>query len=227
MPQGSEILQRGMQVVSLRILRSAFVASSVFVAACATPGADLPPLPDAPAGPYRLEAEDQLRITVFEDERLSGEFRVADSGAVAIPLLGPVPVRGLTVSEAESRIRRELQRRQLLQDAGVAVQITTYRPIFVLGMVERGGQFPFQPGMTALAAGLEPPAQRLLFSAWLSENSAEEAAGRHPIAGVDLGSAAENGVYGRAVGGEEIVTLPPDLAAAVRELATRTAPEKP
>ena len=152
MPQGSEILQRGMQVVSLRILRSAFVASSVFVAACATPGADLPPLPDAPAGPYRLEAEDQLRITVFEDERLSGEFRVADSGAVAIPLLGPVPVRGLTVSEAESRIRRELQRRQLLQDAGVAVQITTYRPIFVLGMVERGGQYPYQPGMTVLSA---------------------------------------------------------------------------
>ncbi len=85
----------------------------------------------------------------------------------------------------------------------------------------------FQPGMTALAAGLEPPAQRLLFSAWLSENSAEEAAGRHPIAGADLGSAAENGVYGRAAGGEEIVTLPADLAAAVRELATRTAPEKP
>jgi polysaccharide biosynthesis/export protein len=141
-----------MQVVSLRIFRSAFVATSVFVAACSSPGADLPPLPDAAGGPYRLEAEDQVRITVFEDERLSGEFRVADSGAVAIPLLGPVPVRGLTVSEAESLIRRELQRRQLLRDAGVAVQITTYRPIFVLGMVERGGQFPFQPGMTVLSA---------------------------------------------------------------------------
>lgn len=128
------------------------MASVVLVAACAGPGADLPPLPDAPGGPYRLEAEDQLRITVFEDERLSGEFRVADSGSVAIPLLGPVPVRGLTVSEAETRIRRELRRRQLLQDAGIAVQVSTYRPIFVLGMVERGGQFPYQPGMTVLSA---------------------------------------------------------------------------
>lgn len=141
-----------MQVVSFGILRRAVIAASVFVAACAGPGADLPPLPDAPMGPYRLEAEDQLRITVFEDERLSGEFRVADSGSVAIPLLGPVPVGGLTVSEAEARIRRELRRRQLLQDAGVAVQVSTYRPIFVLGMVERGGQFPFQPGMTVLSA---------------------------------------------------------------------------
>jgi polysaccharide export outer membrane protein len=109
-------------------------------------------LPDTPTGPYRLAAEDQLRITVFEDTRLSGEFRVADSGTVAIPLLGPVRVLGLTVADAEALIRREFQQRQLLQDPGVAVQVIAYRPIFVLGMVERGGQFPYQPGMTALTA---------------------------------------------------------------------------
>lgn len=138
--------------MSSGLLRGALVAMGLALAACAGPGANLPPLPEGRPGPYRLEAEDQLRITVFEDERLSGEFRVADSGAVAIPLLGPVPVRGLTVAEAQARIRRELQRRQLLQDPGVAVQVTAYRPIFVLGLVERAGQFPYQPGMTVLAA---------------------------------------------------------------------------
>lgn len=134
------------------ILRNGIPATLMLLTACAGPGADLPPLPEGRTGAYQLAAEDQLRITVFEDERLSGEFRVADSGSVAIPLLGAVQVRGLTVTEAEQRIRRELQRRQLLQDPGVAVQVSTYRPIFVLGMVERGGQFPFQPGMTVLTA---------------------------------------------------------------------------
>jgi polysaccharide export outer membrane protein len=134
------------------LVRATFVAAIVFLGGCAGPGADLPPLPEAAPAPYRLAAEDQLRITVFEDPRLSGEFRVADSGTVAIPLLGPVQVRGLTVAEAEARIRREFQRRELLQDPGVAVQVSAYRPIFVLGMVERGGEFPYQPGMTVLSA---------------------------------------------------------------------------
>jgi hypothetical protein len=85
----------------------------------------------------------------------------------------------------------------------------------------------FQPGLTAPEAGLEPPAQRLVFSAWLSENSAEETAGRHPIAGAELGSVVEGGIYGRAAGGEEVVTLPPDLSTAIRELVTETAPPSP
>lgn len=135
-----------------RYLSGFAVALALLLGACAGPGADLPPLPAASSGPYRLAAEDQLRVTVFEDSRLSGEVRVSDSGAVAIPLLGPVQVAGLTVSEAEARIRREFQRRQLLQDPGVAVSVIAYRPIFVLGMVERGGQFPYQPNMTVLSA---------------------------------------------------------------------------
>ncbi|MBR0679053.1 polysaccharide export protein [Roseomonas eburnea] len=135
-----------------KLFSAALLAASLLLSACEGPAADLPPLPTGGAGPYRLAAEDQIRVTVFEDTRLSGEFRVSDSGTVAIPLLGPVQVRGLTVSEAEARIRREFQRRQLLQDPGVAVQITEYRPIFVLGMVQRGGQFPFQPNMTVLSA---------------------------------------------------------------------------
>ncbi|MBR0659899.1 polysaccharide export protein [Roseomonas oryzicola] len=140
------------QIVTFRFLNVIVLVAAMALGACAGPGTNLPPLPETTPGPYRLAAEDQLRITVFEDNRLSGEVRVADSGAVAIPLLGPVQVGGLTVSEAEARIRREFQRRQLLQDPGVAVQVIAYRPIFVLGMVERGGQFPYQPGMTVLSA---------------------------------------------------------------------------
>ncbi|MBX6746133.1 MAG: polysaccharide export protein, partial [Acetobacteraceae bacterium] len=44
-------------------------------AACAGPGANLPPLPEETRAPYRLGPEDQVRVTVFNDPRLTGEFR--------------------------------------------------------------------------------------------------------------------------------------------------------
>ena len=76
----------------------------------------------------------------------------------------------------------------------------------------------FQSGVTAEAAGLAPATQRIVFSAWLSENTAEEPAGGHPIAGAELGSASDDGVYARVTGEEEIVTIPADLGQAVRSL---------
>jgi hypothetical protein len=76
----------------------------------------------------------------------------------------------------------------------------------------------FQPGVTAEDVGLAPPEQRLVFSAWLSENTAEEPAGGHPIAGVDFGRTDGDKVYARGAGQQEIMTVPPELAETVRRL---------
>ncbi|PHK95474.1 exopolysaccharide biosynthesis protein [Pseudoroseomonas rhizosphaerae] len=133
-------------------LRGLAMGAALLLAACANPGADLPPLPQTVAGPYKLGPGDQLRVTVFNDPRLTGEFRVTDSGTIALPLVGAIPVSGRTTAEAETAIVRSLRSRNLFNDPSVAVEIQEYRPVFVLGMVERGGQTPYQPGMTALAA---------------------------------------------------------------------------
>ena len=122
------------------------------VAGCASPGANLPPLPIGTPGPYRLGADDQVRVTVFDDPRLSGTFRVSDLGEISVPLVGRMQARGLTPEELEARLVREFRRRDLITTPAVAVEVQTYRPIFVLGMVERSGQFPFQPGMTVQSA---------------------------------------------------------------------------
>lgn len=134
-------------------LRSVVLGMSLLVAACATPGADLQPLPETTAATtYKLGSGDQLRVTVFNDPRLTGDFRVTDTGMVALPLVGAIPVAGRTTAEAEQAIERSLRSRNLFNDPSVAVEVTEYRPVFVLGMVERGGQTPYQPGMTVLAA---------------------------------------------------------------------------
>ncbi|HEY4254189.1 MAG TPA: polysaccharide biosynthesis/export family protein [Roseomonas sp.] len=123
------------------------------LAACAGPGANLPPLPDPPSrSTYRLGPEDQVRVTVFDDTRLSGTFRVGDDGAISVPLVGRLTAAGLTTQALEQRLVQEFRRRELITTPAVAVEVQTYRPIFVLGMVERGGQFPYQPGMTVLSA---------------------------------------------------------------------------
>lgn len=133
-------------------LRGLVVGAALMLAACANPGMDLPPLPQTVAGPYKLGPGDQLRVTVFNDPRLTGEFRITDSGTIALPLVGAIPVSGRTTAEAETAIMRSLRSRNLFNDPSVAVEVQEYRPVFVLGMVERGGQTPYQPGMTALAA---------------------------------------------------------------------------
>lgn len=78
----------------------------------------------------------------------------------------------------------------------------------------------FQPGLTARDAGLETPRQRIVFSAWLSENTAEDAAGGHAIAGADFGTEADGAVYARPAGAAEIMTVPPDLPLKLRTLAS-------
>jgi len=80
--------------------------------------------------------------------------------------------------------------------------------------VEVGG---FRTAESAETTGLAAPPQKIVFYAWLSENTAEEPAGGHVIAGADFGRAGPDGnVYARAAGGDETVSIPPVLPEAVR-----------
>ena len=132
--------------------RAALLLTTLAVAGCA-PGGQLPPLPaTVRESAYRLGAGDLVRLTVFNDPRLTGEFRVSEAGTLALPLLGQLGAVGQTTTELETTVREEMRRRDLFRAPEVAIEVLAYRPIFVLGMVEKGGQFPYQPGMTALTA---------------------------------------------------------------------------
>ena len=43
-------------------------------------------------------------------------------------------------------------RGNLVRNPSVAVEIIAYRPIYVLGEVNKPGQYPYQPGMTVVTA---------------------------------------------------------------------------
>jgi polysaccharide export outer membrane protein len=124
---------------------------SVALAAC-QPGANLRPLPTLSDNDYKLGVDDQIRIVTFGQEQITGQFRVNDRGAVAIPLLGSVQASGRTTVELERNVEQLLKEKNILIAPNVAVEVLSYRPVFVLGEVLKPGQYPYQPNMTVLTA---------------------------------------------------------------------------
>lgn len=113
---------------------------------------------------YKLGSGDKLRVTVFGEKDLSGDFDVNDQGIVALPLIGPVAVGGKTLSEAESIITEKYGKNYLVNPR-VNVEVLNYRPFYILGEVGRPGSYPYVGGMTmlnaiALAGGYTPRANR-------------------------------------------------------------------
>lgn len=114
--------------------------------------------------PYLLDAGDQLRITVFNQDDLTNQYLVDKAGMISFPLIGSVPARGHTTEHIERQIATKL-RRDFLRDPDVSVEIATYRPFFIMGEVGTGGQYTYVPGMTAqnavaIAGGFTPRAEQ-------------------------------------------------------------------
>ena len=63
-----------------------------------------------------------------------------------------VPAAGLTPDGLAAAISEALVKDNLYTAPSVSVEVTTYRPIFVLGEVSKPGQYPYQPGMTVVTA---------------------------------------------------------------------------
>lgn len=102
-------------------------------------------------GPYRLDAGDKLRITVFDQPALTNVYTVDQAGSVAFPLIGNVVARGRTTKELTASIARGLNG-GYLRNADVSVEIDTYRPFFIMGEVRNPGQYTYVAGLTAETA---------------------------------------------------------------------------
>lgn len=109
------------------------------------PQANLEPF-DGVTG-YRLGAGDKMRIIVFGEPDLSGEFFVDDAGSVDLPLIGDVQAGGSTVGEFEQKVVARFSD-GYLRDPKVSIEVLNYRPFFIIGEVKNGGEFPYKGGLT-------------------------------------------------------------------------------
>jgi len=116
------------------------------------PSEEAPMTTENPTETYVLEPGNRVRITVFNEANLSGDFTIDPVGNLSMPLVGNVPAAGLNARALVTRMEETLRRANLLQDPKVAVEIQTYRPFYVLGEVRKPDEYPFINGMTVLSA---------------------------------------------------------------------------
>jgi len=104
------------------------------------------------ASRYKLRPGDVISIRVFgEDDFTRDKVRLNDAGTISFPFLGELPVLDKTVGDIQEMLTQRLKGKYLV-DPRVTVWIEEYRPIFVNGMVERPGAFPYQPGLNVRKA---------------------------------------------------------------------------
>lgn len=100
---------------------------------------------------YRLGAGDRVRVTVFGQEDLSGEFELDGAGRLSLPLIQRVQAAGLTLNELEDAIANKLKP-DFLKNPRVSVEVLNYRPFYILGEVKKPGSYPYVNGMTVINA---------------------------------------------------------------------------
>jgi polysaccharide export outer membrane protein len=113
---------------------------------------------------YLLSPGDILKITVFKNPDLTVDARVSETGAIGYPLIGSVPLSGLTLPAAERKIA------QMLRDGGfvlnpqvnILLTLAVGNQVAVLGQVNKPGRYPIEgagghlTGMLATAGGIAP-----------------------------------------------------------------------
>jgi len=134
----------GRLLVVLICLGSLFTACSTNDASnsCDLPAID----PDAE---YGLGVGDRLRVTVFGQETLSGEFAVDSAGRITLPLIGGLLVTGRNVDEVEKMIIDALTP-DYFQNPVVSVEVLIYRDFFIIGEVATPGPYPYRGKMTVI-----------------------------------------------------------------------------
>jgi protein involved in polysaccharide export with SLBB domain len=100
---------------------------------------------------YVLGPGDKLHLNVFGETDLSGDFTIDGSGTVRLPLIGQVRAAGYTGPQLEQAIGAALAQ-GYLKSPRVAVEVATYRPFYIIGAVNRPGQYPYIDHMNALNA---------------------------------------------------------------------------
>ena len=100
---------------------------------------------------YKLGPNDRTRIIVFGQPSLTGEFVLDGNGVLAYPLVGNINARGMTPSQLQQTIAQKLDT-DWIKNPSVSVEVSTRRPFYVVGEVQKPGSYPYVTDMNVLNA---------------------------------------------------------------------------
>jgi protein involved in polysaccharide export with SLBB domain len=136
------------------VLCIATLAVALLISGCAANSlseAEQNSLEAAATAPAKLQPGDKIRITVYGENNLSGDYQLDQSGQISLPLAGTVSAQGLTQTELEQALAKKL-RSEYLKNPKVTVTIATLQPFYMMGEVVKPGQYPYQSGLNVLTA---------------------------------------------------------------------------
>ena len=100
---------------------------------------------------YRLGSGDAIRLSVFNEPELTGEYQVNGAGFVSVPLIGEVQAAGRTVREFQRAVEDALKS-GYLREPRVSAEVLNFRPYYILGEVVKPGEYPYTEGLTVMNA---------------------------------------------------------------------------
>ncbi|MBI4778343.1 polysaccharide export protein [Candidatus Desantisbacteria bacterium] len=90
---------------------------------------------------YLLGPEDVIRIVVWDNPEISGEFKVDPAGNITMTILGEIRVEGLTTTELEKILYEKLGK--YIEDPKITIIILGYfsKKVYILGQVIQPGKY--------------------------------------------------------------------------------------
>lgn len=164
----------------------------------ATPGVAAPQPPLTPAGRVAtLVPGDGIRVRIYREPDLSGDYPVDDRGVVVLPKVGEWKVTDIPADSVRGALRAALKRFLATE----SIEITPFRRVAVTGAVLKPGLYPVDPTASVadaiiLAGGAAPDARPRLVEL--------------RIAGADRGTpvSSELRVWDTAAGGTRQLYVP-------------------
>jgi polysaccharide export outer membrane protein len=100
---------------------------------------------------YKLGAGDKVRILVYNEPNLTGEYTINSNGTISFPLIGDVAAVDRTTADVRAEIEQKLAS-GYLRAPQVSIDVLSYRPFYILGEVNKPGDYPYSAGLTVLRA---------------------------------------------------------------------------
>jgi polysaccharide export outer membrane protein len=113
-------------------------------------GAELPDTP--PEYSYRIQPGDILAVTVWKEPDLQADVLVRSDGGISYPLAGDILVAHSTIEELRQELTRRLQKYIPEPVVTVAVKLMSGNRIYVVGKVNRPGEFPYTKPLDVMQA---------------------------------------------------------------------------
>jgi len=104
------------------------------------------------AGLPTLGAGDIIEIRIFQEEDLSGTYRVGSDGSFNFPLIGNINIEGLTPNQSSDKIKENLKAYLVNPQVSIFIKEFNSKKVFVFGEVQRPGTFNYENRMNIIQA---------------------------------------------------------------------------